>query len=86
MRRQRPSRLHLLLIVPPHPFGVFCALDMDARKAVCKQNSNPIVESCYAVCSGSRSQNTFPSGLRESIAAICSKPGTNPVTGEIQLR
>ena len=86
MRRQRLSRLHLLLIVLAHPFGVFCALNMDARKAICKQNSNPIVKSCCAVCGGSRSQNTFPSGIRKFVAAICTKPRTNPVTGEIQLR
>src|SRR5208337_5631525 len=69
-----------------HAFGVSCAPNVDARKAICKQTTNPIVESCYAICGGSRSQNTFPSGIRESVAAICSKPRTSPVTGEIQHR
>src|SRR5271167_4657763 len=35
-----------------HALGVFCAPNVDARKAICKQSPNPIVESCYAVCSG----------------------------------
>ena len=83
MGRQRLSQVPALLIVSPHPLDVFCALSINTRRTICKQNSNPSVSSRRAVCGGSRSWNTFPSGLRTFVLAICAKPGTDPFTAEI---
>ena len=52
-------RGHKLSVAPfphraAHVPGVVWALDMATGNAICKQNSNPIVESCGAIRCGSR--------------------------------